>query len=158
MPALPDSFSSAVCYAAAFYALVVLWSRFGPNNVRIELFVWGYLANSTIASPYTYRRRAVVTYLVFLGGVELQQALQRDHTRGISEGAVSLHCFCSGILRTLGFQHKGGIFKVALFDRWLLVLTGKKYVEELRKFPDDQVSFLHGTAEVVTFTLLMCFL
>lgn len=45
-------------------------------------------------------------------------------------------------------QYKGRIFKVALFDRWLLVLTGKRHIEELQKFPDDQVSFLYGTAEV----------
>lgn len=53
-----------------------------------------------------------------------------------------------GDIESLVLQYKGGIFKVALFDRWLLVLTGKKYIEELRKFSDDQVSFLHGTAEV----------
>ena len=59
-------------------------------------------------------------------------------------------------MRALCSQYKGGIFKVALFDKWLLVLSGRKYVEELRKYPDDQVSFLYGTAEVAIVTICTC--
>ncbi|EKM61752.1 uncharacterized protein PHACADRAFT_248575 [Phanerochaete carnosa HHB-10118-sp] len=37
-------------------------------------------------------------------------------------------------------QHKGRTFKVAMVDRWLVVLSGKKLVDELQKMPDDTVS------------------
>ncbi|EKM61840.1 uncharacterized protein PHACADRAFT_112752 [Phanerochaete carnosa HHB-10118-sp] len=44
-------------------------------------------------------------------------------------------------------QHKGRAFKVAMVDRWLVVLSGKKLVDELQKMPDDTVS--SATTEVL---------
>ncbi|GJE97803.1 cytochrome P450 [Phanerochaete sordida] len=41
---------------------------------------------------------------------------------------------------------KGRTFKVALIDRWLVVLSGKALVEELQKMPDDTVE--SATAEI----------
>ncbi|EKM49583.1 uncharacterized protein PHACADRAFT_106360 [Phanerochaete carnosa HHB-10118-sp] len=46
-----------------------------------------------------------------------------------------------------GYQkHKGRTFKVAMVDRWLVVLSGKKLIDELQKMPDDMVS--SATTEV----------
>ena len=39
---------------------------------------------------------------------------------------------------------------MAMPDRWLVVVAGKDKVDELQKFPDDQVSFLEAAGEVST--------
>ncbi|EMD42271.1 hypothetical protein CERSUDRAFT_110800 [Gelatoporia subvermispora B] len=44
-------------------------------------------------------------------------------------------------------KYKDSTFKVALFDRWLVVVSGRTLVEELRRLPDDQVSFEKGAEE-----------
>ncbi|KAI0080654.1 cytochrome P450 [Panus rudis PR-1116 ss-1] len=49
-----------------------------------------------------------------------------------------------------GYQkHKGGIFKVAMLDKWVIVVTGPKLVDELRKFPDNQVSFNEASRDLI---------
>lgn len=35
-------------------------------------------------------------------------------------------------------------------DRWMVILTGPKLVEELRKIPDDKLSFDHAMRDVRT--------
>lgn len=45
-------------------------------------------------------------------------------------------------------QHKGKVFKVAFTDRWLVVVTGKKLVDELQRLPDDVVSFVEAAGDV----------
>ena len=40
-----------------------------------------------------------------------------------------------------------------MLDRWLVVISGPELIEEVRKFPDDQVSFLDAVEEV---GLLLC--
>ncbi|KAI1787506.1 cytochrome P450 [Ganoderma leucocontextum] len=49
-----------------------------------------------------------------------------------------------------GYQkYHGSTFKIALFDRWLVVVSGSKMVDELRSRPDSEVSFLEGIEEIV---------
>lgn len=48
--------------------------------------------------------------------------------------------------RTL--QYKGLPFKLANFDKWIVIISGPKLVEELRQAPDDTLSFSQGVAEV----------
>ena len=38
-----------------------------------------------------------------------------------------------------------------MLDRWLVVISGPELIEEVRKFPDDQVSFLDAVEEVGLF-------
>ena len=45
-------------------------------------------------------------------------------------------------------QYKGGMFKFPTPERWIVVVTGSKLIDELLKFPDDQVSFLEAAGEV----------
>ena len=45
-------------------------------------------------------------------------------------------------------QYKGGAFKVPMLDRWLVIVTGSRMIDELRRFPDDYVSFLDAVGEV----------
>ena len=45
-------------------------------------------------------------------------------------------------------KYKGGMFKLAMQDRWLVVVNTPELIEELRKLPDDQVSFIDAVHEV----------
>lgn len=45
-------------------------------------------------------------------------------------------------------KHKGGMFRVPLIDRWLVVLTGPRLVEELRTIPEEDLSFDHAVRDV----------
>ena len=45
-------------------------------------------------------------------------------------------------------QYYGTLFKVPMLDGWLVVFTGPKLIDELRKSPDDELSSVEGTAEV----------
>lgn len=38
---------------------------------------------------------------------------------------------------TRRLQYRGTPFKIAMFDQWLVVLSGSEIVEEVRKLPDD---------------------
>ncbi len=40
------------------------------------------------------------------------------------------------------------MFKIPLPDRWIVVVTGSRLVDDLQKFPDDHVSFLEAAADV----------
>ncbi|KAG0704373.1 cytochrome P450 [Suillus ampliporus] len=49
-----------------------------------------------------------------------------------------------------GYQkYKGGMFRVPLIDRWVVVVTGPRLVEELRKVPDDELSFDHAMRDLL---------
>ncbi|KAI0741311.1 cytochrome P450 [Daedaleopsis nitida] len=43
----------------------------------------------------------------------------------------------------------GSVFKIALPDMWLVVLTGSKLVDELRKYGDDMMSFTGGVEALI---------
>jgi len=45
-------------------------------------------------------------------------------------------------------KHKGRMFRVPLIDRWLVVLTGPRLVEELRTIPEEDLSFDHAVRDV----------
>ncbi|RPD64698.1 cytochrome P450 [Lentinus tigrinus ALCF2SS1-6] len=43
----------------------------------------------------------------------------------------------------------GSTFKIALFGQWMVVVSGPKMVDDLRRRPDDEVSFLEGAEETL---------
>ncbi len=45
-------------------------------------------------------------------------------------------------------QHYNSAFKIALLDQWVVILTGKQLVEDLRKRPDSELSFLESVEDV----------
>ena len=49
---------------------------------------------------------------------------------------------------TSGIQHYGSAFKVAFFDQWMVMVTGPKMVEDLRRRPDDELSFGEAADDV----------
>ena len=40
------------------------------------------------------------------------------------------------------------MFKIPTPERWIVVVTGPKLIDELRRFPDEQVSFMDAAGEV----------
>ncbi|KAI0800573.1 cytochrome P450 [Fomes fomentarius] len=49
-----------------------------------------------------------------------------------------------------GYQkYHGSAFKVALLDQWMVIVSGSKMVDELRKRPDDELSFIEGVEELM---------
>ncbi|KAI0713162.1 cytochrome P450 [Cerioporus squamosus] len=49
-----------------------------------------------------------------------------------------------------GYQRfHGSVFKVALLGQWVVVVSGPKMVDELRKRPDEEVSFIEGVEETL---------
>ncbi|KAK7688640.1 hypothetical protein QCA50_008178 [Cerrena zonata] len=47
-----------------------------------------------------------------------------------------------------GYQKfKGGVFKVAMLNHWLVVISGSKLIDEVRKLPEDQASLSHALDE-----------
>ena len=46
------------------------------------------------------------------------------------------------------FQYKSAPFKVAEFYRWTVVLSSREHVEELRRAPDDALSFAVAVNDV----------
>ena len=55
------------------------------------------------------------------------------------------------------WQYKGGVFKVPAIDRWIVVVSGPELIDELRKMPDEMVSFELATGGVRTFSLFISF-
>ncbi|KAF9229083.1 cytochrome P450 [Gyrodon lividus] len=45
--------------------------------------------------------------------------------------------------------HKNKFFKVPMMDRWMVVMSGPQLVEELRKIPDDKLSFDHAMQDLL---------
>lgn len=64
-------------------------------------------------------------------------------------GAIKFLYDAAGMLRRGYERHKPGIFKVAGFNGWTVVVCGEKYIEELRKAPDDVVSFDDAANDVI---------
>ncbi|TFK88882.1 cytochrome P450 [Polyporus arcularius HHB13444] len=49
-----------------------------------------------------------------------------------------------------GYQRfHGSAFKIALVGQWMVIVSGPKMLDDLRKRPDDEVSFLEGAEETL---------
>ncbi|THH20029.1 hypothetical protein EUX98_g8657 [Antrodiella citrinella] len=44
---------------------------------------------------------------------------------------------------------KGGIFKISMPDQWLVLISGPKLIEEVRKLPDNAISLADGVDELI---------
>ncbi|RPD62649.1 cytochrome P450 [Lentinus tigrinus ALCF2SS1-7] len=64
-------------------------------------------------------------------------------------GATNFLLNARAVLSTGYRQYYGAAFKVALFDQWLVVVSGPKMVDDLRKRPDDEASFTESVEEVL---------
>ena len=49
---------------------------------------------------------------------------------------------------TYVLQFYGTLFKISMLDGWLVVFTGPKLIDELRRASDDELSAVEGTTQV----------
>lgn len=66
--------------------------------------------------------------------------------RGLPNG--SYKCSFLAAMFWTSTKHKGDMFRVPLIDKWVVVLTGPRLVEELRKVPEEDLSFDHAVRDV----------
>ncbi|KAK7686504.1 hypothetical protein QCA50_010102 [Cerrena zonata] len=52
-------------------------------------------------------------------------------------------------------KYKGGVFKIARADRWLVIVTGRRLIDEVRMMPEDKMSFRDAVDDF--FPLRYCF-
>lgn len=45
-------------------------------------------------------------------------------------------------------QYKGRAFRVATFDHWLVIVSGPKLIDDIRRAADDELSFDEAANEV----------
>ncbi|KAH7908171.1 cytochrome P450 [Hygrophoropsis aurantiaca] len=64
---------------------------------------------------------------------------------GSLTGGLKYMTNASDIIREGYVQHKGKPFKVAVLYRWQVIVSGQKLADEVRKAPDDELSFLEAT-------------
>ena len=53
------------------------------------------------------------------------------------------------------FQHKSAPFKVANMYGWMVILSNRKHIEELRRAPDDELSFMEAASNVSNCPILL---
>ncbi|KAF8640809.1 hypothetical protein AX17_000458 [Amanita inopinata Kibby_2008] len=97
----------------------------------------------------------VIVLAVGRTGQERQGKLKQIPTVGPSGfllsyiGAIRFLYDARGMLQEGYERDQSGIFKVANFNQWIVVVCGTKYIEELRKAPDEDVSFVEAANEIV---------
>ncbi|KAH7885960.1 cytochrome P450 [Phlebopus sp. FC_14] len=64
-------------------------------------------------------------------------------------GAVKFIFHAKNMIQEGYAQHKNGFFRIPMMDRWVVVLTGKQLIEELRKIGDDKLSFDHAMQDLL---------
>ncbi|KAH9897770.1 cytochrome P450 [Cubamyces lactineus] len=62
-------------------------------------------------------------------------------------GAINFLVNSKRLLQEGYKKYYGSVFKVPLLEEWVLVVSGSKMVEELRKRPDDELSFSEGVED-----------
>ncbi|GJE99516.1 cytochrome P450 [Phanerochaete sordida] len=65
-----------------------------------------------------------------------------------SKGAYFFLRDIKGVFQRGYDKHKGKLFKVSFPDRWVVVVTGRKLLEELQRLPDGTTSFMHAAGEL----------
>ena len=88
--------------------------------------------------------------LSFLGGFNFllnsKRLLQEGYRKvNTSSTGLGIDSYVTPVTR---LQYYGSVFKVPLPEQWILIVSGPKMVEELRKRPDDELSFSAGVEDV----------
>ena len=52
------------------------------------------------------------------------------------------------VVLLIAIQYKPGVFKVANIDGWAVIAAGAQYIDEVRKAPDEVLSFVEATEHV----------
>ncbi len=47
-----------------------------------------------------------------------------------------------------GIKHREGFFRLATLQRWLVIVTGTQYIEEMRKASEDELTRIDAASQV----------
>lgn len=64
-------------------------------------------------------------------------------------GSLEFLLNAPGIVQRGADQYRHSIFKVPNFNRWIVIVTGTKYIDEMRKVPEDIFSFIEAEDELL---------
>lgn len=64
-------------------------------------------------------------------------------------GAIRFILHAKHMIRKGYEQNKEGFFKVPMIDRWMVVVSGPRFVDELCKIPDEKLSFDHAMQDIL---------
>nr|BAL05134.1 cytochrome P450 [Phanerodontia chrysosporium] len=70
------------------------------------------------------------------------------------KGAYDFTRDIKGVFQQGYAKYKGRAFKIAFTDRWFVVLTGRKLLEELHRLPDGTTSFNHASGSITGSTYI----
>ena len=74
------------------------------------------------------------------------------YTQGISYKKGMKRCdgslLCSTVNVANMSKYKGGVFKVPMLHAWIVVVTGQRLIEEIQRYPEEQLSMREGAGEV----------
>ncbi|KAI0327080.1 cytochrome P450 [Cubamyces sp. BRFM 1775] len=90
-----------------------------------------------VARWLTHPLRAIPT----VGGSSFPLLSYRAASKWIRHG--------KGLIEEGYAKYYGSVFKIAMFDQWLVIVSGPTLVEDIRKRPDDELSFVEGATEFV---------
>ena len=76
----------------------------------------------------------------------MSDAIEEGYTKARSTQSISSRLsFKSSNYRAWQYP----VFKIAMLDRWIVIVSGAEMNEGLQKLPDEQVSFDDAAAEVL---------
>lgn len=134
----------------AISTLLILLSSY--NAIRVSttyLLVSSCTLTKLRLSFATSLQKAAHRYLYYLtsertGLLPMPMVLYNEDMRRYAHTCTLIPPYLRSSLR----QHKGNAFKVAVFDRWVVILTGSELINEVQRLPDEVVSFAHGICDV----------
>lgn len=89
---------------------------------------------------------ALWTPHILLRGCKIHHLRQGDDAARIRPGWGAAGYPSPSVL--IMSQYKDSFFKVPTMNRWVVVITGPRLLEELRKIPDERLSFDHAMQDV----------
>ncbi|TDL22832.1 cytochrome P450 [Rickenella mellea] len=101
---------------------------------------------------------AVVCIIALISGFQYLQARRHEVKVPVIGSSGFLSSYVSAIrwifqaksiLQEGYLKHKNGIFKVSQLDRWLVIITGPKLIEELRRAPDNKISIDAAVSDIL---------
>jgi len=63
-------------------------------------------------------------------------------------GALHTLLYYNKAVQTGYAKYRGGMFKIPIIDRWLVLVTGPELISELSRAPEKELSMSAATAEV----------
>ncbi|KAF9237109.1 cytochrome P450 [Melanogaster broomeanus] len=92
---------------------------------------------------------ATPLYLTFIGQLDAIPTVGSTTWLGSWWASVTFVTNATDVVQKGYDKYKGTPFKVSNLYRWMVVVNGRKYLEELRKSPDDELSFMEATNETL---------